>query len=494
MDTSGSLHSCDLAFSIKVANPDLLLHLGQCELPADAVSCAPMGAWFLQESDMEGATKVPGQFWDLYDGNCEILHGPRIIERTGNQSRILYRSCGVNNRLSLALNQHEAYWNLAEYLAGELSQISRSGVDAKVSVSVPVASRSSHSRILGNTSMAGFLVRLAKRIFVHKLRKKLFREQWRLALQPAPGTRYFGGAEVPQYIQPTADRFYADPFLIEKNGRTFLFFEDYRFATQKGLISCCEVDAMGNRGEPRVVLECPYHLSYPFLFEWQGEIRLIPETRDNRTIEMYKAENFPYSWTREAVLMSDVGAADSTLLQYQGKWWLFTAGIQDHASPNQFLFLYYAESPKGPWTAHPKNPIVSDPRRARPAGNLYFENGRLIRPGQDCSRSYGYAVQLNRVNVLTETDYWEEPLTRITPSQMPGSLGIHTMNQSMKHQVIDAMFMLPRFQFSSLFMRWLIPANQRDPRGMHTVTGFAPRDAISEAAKLLAREGERKLR
>jgi hypothetical protein len=192
--------------------------------------------------------------------------------------------------------------------------------------------------------------------------------------------------------------------------------------------------------------------------------------------------------------MSDVGAVDSTLLQYQGKWWLFTAGVQEHASPNQFLYLYYAESPMGPWTAHPKNPIVSDPRRARPAGHMYFENGKLIRPGQDCSRSYGYAVQLNRVNVLTETDYWEEPLTRITPSRIPGSLGIHTLNKSAKHQVMDAKFMIPRFQFSSFFLRWLAPTNQRDLREMNAVTGFARRDAISESAKLLAREGGRKLR
>jgi hypothetical protein len=208
------------------------------------------------------------------------------------------------------------------------------------------------------------------------------------------------------------------------------------------------VDSEGNCSEPRVVLERTYHLSYPFLFSWQGEIYMIPETRDNKTIEMYRASDFPYTWVQESILMSDIEAADSTLLHHHDKWWLFTAGVLEHALPEQTLCLFSADSPWGPWSAHPKNPVVSDVCHARPAGCLYFENGQLIRPGQDCSKSYGYAVGLHRVDVLSETDYRETPLASITPDWIPGCKGIHTLNQNAQYRVMDCKFLISRFGLS----------------------------------------------
>jgi hypothetical protein len=175
---------------------------------------------------------------------------------------------------------------------------------------------------------------------------------------------------------------------------------------------------------------------------------MVPETRDNGTIEMYRANDFPYSWVHEAVLMSDVTATDSTLLHHCNKWWLFTAGVFDHASSDKTLCLFFADSPFGPWTAHPKNPIVSDVCHARPAGCLYFEEGQLIRPGQDCSKSYGYAVELHRVDMLSETDYHETLIASITPDWIPGSSGIHTLNQNAQYRVMDCKFVISRFGFN----------------------------------------------
>jgi hypothetical protein len=299
-------------------------------------------------------------------------------------------------------------------------------------------------RTLGNIQMMRFLVQWTMRIVCNELMKRLFREQWWIVLQRKgnlPKMTNYGLT----IMRPSRDRFYADPFLIERNGRSYLFFEDYRFSSRKGLISCCELDRQGICSAPRVVLERAYHLSYPFLFTWQGETYMIPETRENGTIEMYRASDFPYSWVREAVLMSGIEATDTTLLQHQNRWWLFTAGVLDHAAPEKTLCLFFADSPWGPWSAHPKNPIVSDVCHARPAGCLYFEDGQLIRPGQNCSKGYGYAVELHRVDVLSETEYRETPLGNITPDRIPGSRGIHTVNQNAQYRVLDCKFLISRF-------------------------------------------------
>jgi hypothetical protein len=433
---------------IKAANCDLLLYLGSDAPGAEILACARLGTWSVQQRSLHGATEVPDQFWDMYEGNRLTLYGPQIVEQMQGRTRVVYRSSDTTSLLSLALNQNAAYWEVAHVLVSQLSNAARLRAGEQLG-SEGNANRHEMSHTLTNLRMARFLGQWTVRVLHRELTKRLSREQWSIILQPKSVAPKMISDQGLRSLSPPRDRFYADPFLIEKDGRTYLFFEDYSFASRKGLISCCEVDREGNCSKPRVVLEKKYHLSYPFLFKWQGEIYMIPETRDNGTIEMYRATNFPYYWTHEAVLMSNVLATDSTLLHHRDKWWLFTAGVFDHAPPEKILCLFFADSPMGPWTAHPKNPIVSDVCHARPAGCLYFEDGQLIRPGQDCSESYGYAVRLHRVDVLSETDYQETHFASIPPDWLPGSRGIHTLNQNGEFRVIDCRFMIPRFNFAS---------------------------------------------
>lgn len=447
--TTNRIAVADIA-RIKEANFDLLLYLGRGVLRAEISQCARLSTWSLQPGTLYGTGAAPAYFWDMYDGNRTMRNGPQVIERVNDQTRVVFRSTGITNFLSLALNQNAAAWRIANFLVTQFSDMQRLQTRIQSRPEM-LPSECSISRTLSNIQMAVFLVQWATRTLRHELEKRLFREQWSIALQRK--------AEVPKVntdrnfkiLRPPRDRFYADPFLIDRNGRGYLFFEDYRFASEKGVISCCLLDAEGNCGVPRVVLQRKYHLSYPFLFTWQGEVYMIPETLDNATIEMYRASEFPHTWVHEAVLMPSVSAADSTLLHYRDKWWLFTAGVLDHASPDEALFLFFADSPLGPWTAHPKNPIVSDARHARPAGCLYFDDGQLIRPGQDCSEGYGHAAQLHRVDVLSETDYHETAITSVSPDWIRGSRGVHTFNQCARFRVIDCRFLIPRFDFRSLF-------------------------------------------
>jgi hypothetical protein len=443
-----TLADSDIA-SIKAANLELLLCLGSDAPNPELLACASLSAWSVQDSGMHG---IPGQFWDMYEGNRVTLYGPRITEQKKNQERAVYCSSIATNFLSLAFNQDEAYWEIADVLVKQLADAEHLRTGAQLPA---IARREPISRTLGNIGMASFLVLWIVRILRHELMKLLFREQWSIAIQTKGAVPEKPSDNDFIMMRPPRDRFYADPFLIERNGRNYLFFEDYRFSFGKGLISCCEVDSEGNCTRPHVVLERDYHLSYPFLFEWQGEIYMIPESRDNRTIELYRATDFPYGWVHEAMIMPDVAAVDSTLLHHLDRWWLFAAGVLDEEVPNKTwrLCLFFGDSPFGPWTAHPKNPIVSSVRHARPAGSMYFDNGQLIRPGQDCSRGYGYAVQLHRVEVLSETDYRESLLATVTPDWIPGSRGVHTFNQNADLSVIDVMFLIPRFGFQSILGR-----------------------------------------
>jgi hypothetical protein len=168
---------------------------------------------------------------------------------------------------------------------------------------------------------------------------------------------------------------------------------------------------------------------------------MIPETKGNRTVELYRATNFPSEWTLESTLLSDIYAVDATILKHDGKYWMFVGISNGRYSNCDELGIFFSDSLKGPWTPHPSNPVVSDVRRARPAGAFFYDDhGRLIRPTQDCSKAYGYATVFSEVVTLTETEYEERPIARLDPDWVKGNLGTHTYTRTAQFEVIDGNF------------------------------------------------------
>ena len=54
-------------------------------------------------------------------------------------------------------------------------------------------------------------------------------------------------------------------------------------------------------------------------------------------------------------------------------------------------------------------------RSARPAGPIFAHEGRLYRPAQDCSRTYGGAVVIHRIEALTPEIFREVAVARLDP-------------------------------------------------------------------------------
>jgi hypothetical protein len=105
--------------------------------------------------------------------------------------------------------------------------------------------------------------------------------------------------------------------------------------------------------------------------------------------------------------------------------------------PDGALFLFQAPELSGPWWAHPGNPVRKGRAGSRPAGPLFEAEGRLNRPGQDCSRTYGGGVILHDVTRLDGTDYEEVAVRRLDPVQGPHTSGLHTICPSGELTLID---------------------------------------------------------
>jgi hypothetical protein len=212
-------------------------------------------------------------------------------------------------------------------------------------------------------------------------------------------------------INDVKAKFVADPFLFKKEDQWYMFFEVFNELSNQGDIGYAVSNDLTNWKYKKIVLDEPFHMSYPFVFESQGIIYMIPESAEAKELRLYKAAEFPSRWKFvKALLKGDFG--DHSLIQYKNMWWLFVGSDPYH---NSSLRLFYADSLFGEWKEHPKSPIVShNANKARPGGRMIVYNDTLFRFAQDCDPTYGLALNAFEVVELTKDNYREKS-TRYNP-------------------------------------------------------------------------------
>ena len=229
----------------------------------------------------------------------------------------------------------------------------------------------------------------------------------------------------------------ADPFMIKRHGSWYMFFELTNKITNRGEIAMASShDALEWKFE-RIVLSEPFHMSYPYVFEWQGNVYMVPETGRNKSVRLYKADNFPYDWTCVATLLEGSRFADSSLFRFDDRWWLFTDAGTDAKSP--LLKLYFADDLPGPWTEHPKSPLAGgDPHTSRPGGRVVIIGDTPYRFTQNVYPVYGTEVRAFEIHELSTTNYKERQVGD-RPIIGPGTeaWNRHGMHHIDPHQMED---------------------------------------------------------
>jgi hypothetical protein len=263
--------------------------------------------------------------------------------------------------------------------------------------------------------------------------------EWRIAVRRG-GDILAAGAEADMsgfhFLDAPRGHFYADPFPAVHERVVWLFFEQYDFASQKAVLACGRLTDDNRLEDVQVILDRPYHLSYPLVFEHDGRWWLLPESKANGTVDLYAADAFPYKW-RFAKTLFRGNAADTSVWFQDGLLWFF-ATLVDPGGRGMSLRLYSTASLAGEWQPHPANPITRDVRNARGAGAIFRRHGRLYRPSQDCAWDYGAAFALNEIVALTPDRYEEKPVLAVTPHWDPELRGTHTYNRAGDLEVIDA--------------------------------------------------------
>ena len=396
---------------------------------------ARYGVWhFGLGTQTEGCTGLEG-FQEVANGQAMTASRLSALLPDGDE-QLLYESRSRTTPFSITRNRDKLLHRAAQFPARVLKALHRSGSSTlthPLYSAAPHRAPASSANLKVSRSLAG----IGERIIERGLQKLLYVDQWFLACRFGNGDD-----EAPMLgkftcLMPPKDRFWADPFPLERDGHHFIFFEELIFAEGKAHIAVVEVGSDGRYSHPQRVLERPYHLSYPFLIEDGGQLFMVPETGQNGTVELYRCLHFPDRWVLEKVLLQVPHAVDATLHKADGMWWMFVNVGTNDADVHDELHLYYADNLCGEWRPHRLNPIKSDVRSARPAGRLYERNGQLYRPSQIGAPLYGSGISINQVLKLSPEEYLEQEVERFVAPNADRIVGIHTFNRAGNLNVVD---------------------------------------------------------
>jgi len=243
------------------------------------------------------------------------------------------------------------------------------------------------------------------------------------------------------FVENPRAHYFADPFVIEREGRTICFVEDYSYRLDRGRIAALDLTD-DEPVELGPVIEEPCHMSFPFVFEYQDDLFMIPETFEAEEISIYRCSDFPMGWERSGSLMDDVEASDTMVFEHEGRWWMLAnlrpEGCLDFYSR---LYAFYADSPLSKdWVPHPLNPVVIDSDGGRNGGLLKGRDGSLHRVGQHQGMMvYGTDYSVFRIDTLTPSDYHETRIVASVADPVAGQIGGHHVHSTSGKTAFDVL-------------------------------------------------------
>ena len=185
-----------------------------------------------------------------------------------------------------------------------------------------------------------------------------------------------------------------------------------------------------------IALEDDFHLSYPFVFECDGDLFMCLKHTPERIYD-YIVVKFPLKWELEIILMNNVDAVDTSIFKKDGKWWMFKFVLSKIGDHNSELHIFSStDLLKGHWTPHSMNPVIFDAERGC-NGGLILQEGAIYRVSKNTvGACMVKAAELQRSQILLSNITMKRP-TSIATQFFKGIRGIHTFNQQNGIVVFD---------------------------------------------------------
>jgi hypothetical protein len=424
---------------------DVLVCLGTPLAPADFPFVVRHGIWYLHLGDSRRNDDEPALFWEVFLAEPASEAALEAVDQTREERRVLYRSATPTDPISLQRTRNAAYWKSARFVLRRLEDLASGRWKPEAELA---DHRDRQGRSPSNTDAIRHVARLAGRVSKRRLRSAAFRRQWFLGVRRRrPDTLPHEDPNPWQVVSPPPDRQWADPFVFERDGETLVFFEQLRYADTKGELAVAQLERDGELSDPEPILRAHHHLSYPYVFRDGADTFMIPESGEAHRVELWAATDFPTGWTPVEALLEGLEAVDASVLHHGGLYWMWVSQPFADGRLGYETFLYFSDRLDSGWTAHPRNPVVSDARCARPAGRPFLHGDVVIRPAQDSTGRYGSRVVFNAVEVLTLDEYRERAVGSLDASWAGGhNLCAHTYTFDGRFEATDGRRLVSRLR------------------------------------------------
>jgi hypothetical protein len=414
---------------------DILIRCGSGILRGDILNASRLGVLSFHHADNRINRGGPPGFWEVF--NRDDATG-FIIQRLTDEldgGNVIYRGFFATKFYYL-LNQANLYHKSNFYLKKILIDLAATNQLPRSLIPLPYYNKL--YKLPNLLTQAMYLLKtsnlLISKLFIRYIFKKKYR--WGVAFQFSAWQDMVMWKSL--RIKNPSNHFLADPFVVSFEGKHFCFVEDYNYQKSRAGIALYELNEHGYASHG-LVLEEQFHMSYPYVFEYKSKFYMIPETSENRDIRLYEAQNFPRNWTFKKTIFSDVSAADTTVFEKNGMWWLFTnidpSNTGDHSSE---LYIFYSNCPlSDEWTSHPNNPVICDSKNAR-NGGIIIESDSVYRISQKQGFDmYGKSFNINKITELTTLNYNEELIVNIEANFFPDIKGTHHFHSNNTVSVFD---------------------------------------------------------
>jgi hypothetical protein len=417
--------------SLKV---DILLTSGTTALHENLLQVSRLGALSidLHRNHLNDAT--PPGFWESYSREPKTTFGVYSVSSLQRPEKLLLEGA-FRTQFSYVLNRIYLEHNVRAQVQRILSHIADTG-------EIPETRKPRKQDIKYfspptpmQTSL--YLCKLATRLG-GKTARRLFqiRQKWGIEITQG-GWRDVQKKHSKRYTAPRGI-FWADPFLRQHHGKTYCFVEEYSYSIKRAHISVLEI-SQGRIEFLGIALQESFHLSFPFIFQFDGQMYMCPETSERHQIRLYRSTEFPLRWELCSIVMDKISAVDSMFFEHNGKWWLLTTvdrtSLNDHCSE---LCLFFADSPLDTrWTPHPLNPLFIDPLGGRNAG-LIIESGKIFRAAQNQGfDQYGEGLSMHEITELSESKYVEVKVKDFALKNRSDTIGSHHISTTGSITVTD---------------------------------------------------------
>ena len=422
---------------IKGHEVDFMLRFGFRILRGAILNSSKYGILSLHHGDTDTYRGGPPAFWEVVNKAPDTCVSLQLLTETLDGGIVLDKAFQRTDLTGFYRNQSKLYFAGIELITNFLSKAIEHSADSWIASRCNLFPTAIYSdRLYTNPKNKEALTisfQFLKGITKRGWNQFFFQEQWQLVLMASKSNWNQLVLYRSKKLVPPKDRIWADPFTLLHEGKQFLFFEELIHKKVRAHISCFELDNHLNptTTEPIVVIEEPFHLSYPSLYKIDDDYYCCPESAASKALTLYKADVFPNRWSPVKKLLDGIKVYDPTLIQHNGTWFLFcNQRVFSDSSSDMYLHIYYTDDLfNQPLNAHPSNPIYRDARISRPAGAIFKDEiGDLIRSAQCCTPRYGHRIQFSKIITLTKTDFDEVQVSQLSPNWEKAILGTHTFN------------------------------------------------------------------